>query len=252
MDVVIGAPIYRKGTYVIDKFLENQRDIQREYPSCELVLATNEVDLAGELERQLDSYGLRGTVISYETVKPGYARNKVWHIACGREALRRYMVLHTEARYFLSVDTDMVYDPGVIERLQHEIQNCDAVFSGYEMRDNGIGLAGGGCIMLNRATIEKVRFRCIEFKNGETITEDNALELDLFRLRRRVKKGFFISIAHYINMAEAKVVTPREVGRLYRMMNHALIRYALIRISIIVHYNIPWKLKIMSNRFFRA
>jgi len=252
MDVVIGAPIYRKGTYVIDKFLANQRDIQREYPSCELVLATNEADLAGELDLQLDSYGLKGKVIRYETVKPDYARNKIWNIACGREALRRYMLLHTGAKYFLSVDTDMVYDPGVIKRLQHEMQNYDAVFSGYEMRDNGIGLAGAGCMMLNRATMEKVRFRCIEFKNGETITEDNALEMDLFRLRRRVKKGFFVSIAHYINMTEAKVVTPREVGRLYKMINHALIRYALIRISIIGHYNIPWKLKTVSNRFFQA
>lgn len=252
MDIFVGAPIYRRGIYVIDKFLANQRDIQREYPSCELVLATDELDLVKELDQQFDSYGLRGKVIRYETVKPDYARSKVWHIACGREALRQYMLLHTEAEYYLSVDTDMVYDPGVIKCLHHEIQNYDVVFSGYEMRDYGIGLAGAGCIILSRATMEKVRFRCIEFKNGETITEDNALEMDLFRLRRRVKKGFFISIAHYITMTEAKKVTPREVRRLYKITNNALIRYALLRISIIVHYNIPWKLKIVSNRFIQA
>ena len=91
MNVVVGAPVYRQGAYVIDKFMSNQQEIQRAYPSCELVLATNEADLADDLKHLLRRWELRGRVITYETVKPDYARTRVWNIACGREAMRRYM-----------------------------------------------------------------------------------------------------------------------------------------------------------------
>ena len=92
IDVVVGVLIYRQGAYIIDKLLANQKEIQQEYPSSELVLATNEGDFVQELERLLSHWGLRGRVILYETIKPEYARSKVWNIACGREAIRRYIL----------------------------------------------------------------------------------------------------------------------------------------------------------------
>ena len=63
MNVVAGVPIYRQGAYILHKFLANQKEIQREYPSCELVLATNEADFCNELAELLSFYGLRGRVI---------------------------------------------------------------------------------------------------------------------------------------------------------------------------------------------
>ena len=252
VNVVIGTPIYRAGAYILDRFLANQKEIQQKHPSSELVLATVEHDFADELEALLSSLGIRGKVLSYETIKPDHARSMVWDVACGREALRRYMLSQTKAKYMLCLDADMTYDPNIIEIMGRETQGYDVVFSGCPLRDFGTGLAGSGCMMLSRGTLEKVEFRCCEFKNGEAMSEDNLLEMDLFRLGSRIKKGFFLSISHYKSENEARHIDPRPVGVLRRIANSPLVRYGLIRASLIVHYNIPWKLKVLLNRFLGA
>lgn len=71
-DVVVGVLVYRQGAYIIDKFLANQKDIQREYPGSELVFAVNETDFVAELKQLIDSYDVKADVILYETVKPHY------------------------------------------------------------------------------------------------------------------------------------------------------------------------------------
>ena len=252
MNVVIGTPIHRAGAYILDRFLANQKEIQQNHPSSELVLATVEHDFADELEALLSSLGIRGKVLRYETVKLDHARSRVWNVACGREAIRQYMLSQTKAQYLLYLDADMTYDPNVIEIMEREIQGYDVVFSGCPLRDFGTGLAGSGCMMLSRGIVEKVEFRCCEFENGEVMSEDNLLEMDLFRLGSRIKKGFFLSISHYKNENEARHIDPRPVGVLRRIANSPLVRYGLIRASLMVKHNIPWKLKVLLNRFLGA
>jgi hypothetical protein len=249
VNVVIGTPIYRHGAYVIDRFLSNQKQIQQNYPSSELILATCEYDFINELKSLVSSWKLRGTILPYEVVKPEHARSKIWNIACGREAIREYTLSQTEAGYLLFLDADMTFEPSVIKIMEKEIQGYDVVFSGYPTQRYGIGLAGGGCVMLARSILKKVKFRCYEFKNGEVIFEDNVLEMDLFRLGGRIKKGFFLSINHYISATEARQIAPRPVRILQKITNCAFVRYGLIRASIIIHYNIPWKLKILLSKF---
>jgi len=239
MNVVVGTPVFRQGAYVIDKFMSNQQEIQRAYPSCELILATNEVDLADELDHLLRRWELRGQVIAYETMKPDYARTRVWNIACGREAIRQYVLSQTEAQYYMSMDADMVYDPAVIAIMEAEIQGCDVVFSGYPLRNWGTGLTGAGCMMVNRATLEKMTFRCVEFKNGERMSEDSMVEMDVFRLGRRIKKGFFLNITHYVSETEAEHVAPQPVGTYRRIATSAPVRYGLIRSSLMTRRNVP-------------
>jgi hypothetical protein len=255
MEVIVGAPTYRQGTYVIDRFMLNQQAIQRESPSCELVLATNEADLAGEMEQLLDFYGLRGKVITYETVKPEHARSWVWNVACGREAIRQYMLSQNNAKYYMSVDTDMLYDPAVVEIMKTEIQGYDVVFSGYPYRYAGVGLTGGGCVMINRETLEKVAFRCAEFRNGDTMTEDSMFEIDSFRQGCRIRKGLFLSVSHYISENEVKHVSPQPVGTYRRIMTSAFIRYLFIQTSLIVRCNIPrrlWRAKWRISKKIRS
>jgi len=247
-DVVVGALIYRQGAYIIDKFLANQKEIQREYPSSELVLATNEGDFVHELERLLSHWGLRGRVILYETVKPEYARSRVWNIACGREAIRRYTLSQSEVRYFLSLDADLICDADIIKIMEKEIQGYDIVFNGCPLRDYGIGLAGAGCVMINRSILEKIRFRCAEFKNGDVMFEDNLLELDSFRLRSKIKRGFFLYVSHYKSANEARNIEPHPVSLYQRIRNSVLVRYVLIRASFVVKRNIPWRLKIIADK----
>ena len=107
-------------------------------------------------------------------------------------------------------------------------------------------------MMLTRNILEKIRFRCYEFKNGEVIFEDNVLEMDLFRLGSRIKKGFFLSINHYRSVTEARYIAPQPVGMLRKVANFAFARYGLIRASIMTRHNIPWKLKILLSKFLGA
>ena len=248
MNVVIGTPIYRQGAYVLDKFLSNQKSIQQSYASSELVLATCEYDFIKELESLISFWKLRGTIISYEVVKPNHAHSKIWNIACGREAIRNYTLFQTEASYLLFLDADMTFEPSVIRIMEHEIQGYDAVFSGYPLQRHGIGLAGAGCMMPTRNTLDKIRFRCYEFKNGEVIFEDSVAEMDLFRLRSRTKKGFFVSVNHYTSATDAKCITAQPIGLRRGIANCPFARYALIRASIMLKYNIPWKLKVGFSR----
>jgi len=248
LDVVIGTPINSKGTYIIDKFLSNQKQIQSRYPSSELVLATDENELVGELEGFIKLWKLKGHVLPYEVAKPDHAQSNIWEIAFGREAIRRYMLNQTEAEYLLFLDADMTVEPSIVSIMKQEIEGYDVVFSGYPLRNHGIGLAGAGCAMLKRSVLEKLNFRCYEFKNGEVIFEDNVLEMDLFRLRSRVKKGFFLTINHFNNADNMKQITPRPVGAFRKLINHPLLRYGLLKDSIALRCNIPWRLKVIISK----
>ena len=252
MEVVIGTPIARQGSYLIDRFLANQKDIQAACPSSALVLATSEPDYVDDLKSLVDSPHLRAEVIHYQVAKPDYACSRLWDIAGAREAIRKHTLAHTDARYLLFLDADMIFDPSVVATLQSEIQGYDAIFSGYPLRDHGLGLAGNGCVMLSRSSLEKLEFRCYEFRNGEVIFEDNVLEMDLFRLRRRVRKGFFVPITHYSSHGDFRHVEPQRVGLARRMVNWPPARYALIRASIALHFNIPWRLKVLLSRLTPA
>lgn len=248
MKVVVGTLIYRQGAYILDKFLANQKEIQQEYLSSELILATNEIDFVADLERAVSNYGLKGRVITYETVKPDYARSRVWNVACGREALRQYVLSQTDAQYFLSIDADMVCETAIIKILKEKIRGYDVVFNGCPIRGYGVGLCGAGCMMLSRNILEKVKFRCIEFKNGDVMFEDNLLEMDLFKQRAKTKKGFFLHCSHYKNETEARRIAPQPIGMHRILTTSSFFRYLLICSSIVVKRNIPWRLKTFTDR----
>jgi hypothetical protein len=73
--------------------------------------------------------------------------------------------------------------------------------------------------------------------------------MDLFRLGSRVKKGFFLSLSHYISAAEVKHIAPQPVGILRKIVNYPFVRYWLIRVSLMTRYNIPWRLKGFLGKF---
>jgi len=132
-DVIVGVPICRRTSFVLDKFLANQREIQTAYLGCRLVLATDEPDFVEELKEQIRLHSVRGDVIAYETTKPDYARSRFWAVACGREALRQY-ALSSGGEYFLSLDSDMVYAPSVIGTMKDKMKCHDVAISGYSMK----------------------------------------------------------------------------------------------------------------------
>jgi hypothetical protein len=251
VNVAVGTLIYREGAYIIDKFLANQKQIQQVYPLSMLIFATSEADFIDDLNRLITSWELNATVIHYEVVKPHYAGNRIWNITCGREALRDYVLSKTGAHYLLFLDADSILDPSVIVRMKEEIKGYDVVFSGYPLRNYGIGLAGCGCLMLTREVLEKIAFRCYEFKNGEVIFEDNVLEVDLFNLRSRIKKGFFVRLEHYRDENDFVYIDPQPVGIFRKAVNSAFPRYLLNKMSILMHCNIPWRFKVFYNKLIK-
>jgi hypothetical protein len=246
-DVILGTPLCRRTAFVLDKFLSNQQEIQQAYPDCSLVLATDEPDFVAELEEQIKLYHLRGEVIGYKTVKPDYARSRIWSVTCGREALCRY-ALSQGAEYLLCLDGDMVYESSVISIMKTKIQSFDVVYSGFRLRPDGSLGFGSSCLMLNRKMLSKITFRCYEFKNGEEIDDGEALVLELLRCHARFNKGIFVSVRHYMNRHECYASEPQPLGWFRILANRPLVRYILIRMSILARYNIPLKLHILLYR----
>jgi hypothetical protein len=243
---MVGTPISRRTSFALDKFLSNQREIQQAYPDCSLVLATDEPDFVAELKEQIGRYYLKGEVITYETVKPDYARSRIWSITCGREALRRY-VLSQGAEYLLFLDGDMVYAPSVISTMKARIQDFDVVSSGYRLPPHGVWGFGAGCLMLNREILSKITFRCYEFKNGQTIDEDLLLDVDLFSCHARVSKGIFVYIKHYINNQEYYEIEPRPMGWFRAVTSNLLVKYILTRVSILLRWHITHNLRFLLD-----
>jgi glycosyltransferase involved in cell wall biosynthesis len=246
-DVIVGAPICRRTAFALDKFLDNQREIQQAYPGGELVLATEEPDFVDELKERIVRYHLRGDAIAFELVRPANARHWAWAVAGGREAIRKY-ALSRGVDYLLCFDSDMTYDPSVISIMKEKIRGFDVVSSGYRLPRYGAWGFGGGCVLINRKTLNKIKFRCYEFKSGFAITEDEWLDVDLFSCRARVKKGIFVPIRHYTESGQYYAIKPQPVGWLRRLANRPLVRYILVRMSVLFGFNIAGKLHILFYR----
>jgi hypothetical protein len=245
--VIVGTPICRNSAYILDKFMSNQKQIQLSYPSSELVLATCESELVEELRDILAFVELRGTVIKYDVIKPEYAKSNIWNITCGREAIRRYVLDRPGASRLLFLDSDMVFEPPVIRRLEREMTGYDLIFSGYALRNYGKGLVGAGCMMITSNMLEKIKFRCYEFKNGQVIFEDNLIEMDVFQAGGKIRKGYFVSVDHYVNESVAIHLDPQEIDVIRRVTSSSFVRYCLIKASVILKWNIPWALKVFLN-----
>jgi hypothetical protein len=261
--VIVGAPIYRGGTFVIDKFLENQKEIQNNYPSSELVLATEQKDFIEELRGMLRRWDVRGTVILFEVVKPDYARAQNWHTTCGREAIRQYIVSETEASHLLFIDADMTCDPHIINILKKDIEGCDIVTSGYPGHQNAHqsmprehlqhydALTGGtGCLLITRDALKRIVFRCIEFNNHRVIDESEVLEMDSYSAGLKLKQGYFLTIDHYSKDGNVGHIEPHPVSLLRKTTNSRLLRYILLKASVKCKCNIPNELYKLRSRFF--
>jgi len=105
--------------------------------------------------------------------------------------------------------------------------------------------------MYTRNTLGRIRFKCLEFRNGEVLP-GVPCELDLIRLGGKVKKGFFLSLCHYRNENEARCVTPQPLGLLRSITTSRFVRYALIRASLLIKHDISGRLQHLVYRFFGA
>jgi hypothetical protein len=250
IEVLVGTTAVRKSSFALGHFLRNLYDIQNAYSGSELVIATDEPDFVGELESLLREYRLKSRVVVYRTEKPDYAKNhRIWSMTFGREAIRRY-ARGTDASYLLSLDADMTYDSKIINILLDEIGEYDVVQSGYMMRSKAINALGFGlgCSLIKKEALDKIEFRCLEFKTGQIIEEGNAFEMDLVRRNLKIKKGIFLSINHYSSNREMIPINPGSLTRLQKITTYPLLRYLILQLSIMFRYDITRYLQIFVYR----
>jgi hypothetical protein len=243
-DVFVGTVVGRQRAFAFDKFLQNQREIQNNYPNTALIVATDEFDFIEDLEKKLTEYGIAGKIIPYVTEKPVYAEGRVWSITYGRNAVREYFLTQTNADHLMYIDSDMTCDPEVITIMKDQIgDRYDVVVSGYRLRHFGIGLVGClGCAIMNRKILGKVPFRCIEYRNHEVIDEGFLFEMDLFTHHAKVKKGLFLKINHYTDNEHFYSIEPGKISISRKITTNIVIRSILTKISIILHYDIAARL----------
>lgn len=250
--VIVGTPIFRAGAFVIDKFLENQREIQNNYPSAELVLATEQKDYIEELKGMLKRWGVRGDVILFEVVKPDSARIlQPWTLACGREAIRQYTLSKMQASHLLFIDSDMTCDPHIINIMLKELGNSDIVASGYPGRLCGIQTGGIGCTLFTRETLNNITFRCYEFSNHRVLADSDMLDMDTFDRRLKFKHGYLLAIDHYDRDGSSRHIEPHPVSLLRKVTNSRLLRYILLKVSMKCKHNLPIALYELRLRFFK-
>ena len=148
----------------------------------------------------------------------------------------------------------MIYEPAIISVLKGKMHGFDVVFSGYQFISpqrfpRGEWGFAGGCILINRETLNKIPFRCYEFKNGEVFFEDELFYMDLFKYRSRVNRGIFISIKHYKNNHEYYAIEPQPMGWFKTLTNTPLARYIVTKTNVMVRHHIDHKPRVLLNRF---
>ena len=237
MKVLIGTTVIRKYAFVLDKFLENQKNIQNNFIGSELVIVTDEINFLEELRNYFIRYNLKGEVVYYKIQKPDYAKDRIWSITCGREAIRQFAIKN-KPDYLLSVDADMIFDNSLIQIFLGISNGFDVVQSGYKGRatDNiGFGLS---CTLISKDIFEKLVFRCKEFKNGQLICDGDMFEYDAFRKGAKIKKGIFVEIEHYVDTKKKIAIKPYNLTLQKRLLVSPAMRYLMVASSLCLRYDL--------------
>ncbi|MEM0302997.1 MAG: hypothetical protein QXI54_07510 [Archaeoglobaceae archaeon] len=85
MKAIIGAPVNSKSAFILEKSIENQKEIHKTSKiECKTVFATEENEFAEKLKKKVEK-GFE--VIEFEILRPVNAKDRIWNIASARNAI---------------------------------------------------------------------------------------------------------------------------------------------------------------------
>ncbi|TDA25330.1 MAG: hypothetical protein DSN99_08530 [Archaeoglobi archaeon] len=235
--VIIGVPISPQTEYLLEKFLKNQKEIQEKTRvDVKTVFATEDEQFAKKLRTCCKEYGINCEVILFEAKRPLNAKNRIWNIVAARNAIRDYF-LNSNAEYLVFIDSDMIFDPDILNKLIEKVKKgYDVVYNGYLDKDGlGINLTGFGGTLIKRRVMEKIVFRCKE-NNGRVIDEAVFFEIDLFKMGAKVFRSFLAYNEHHGKTTA--ICHPRELKLTEKIRNSPYFRVPIHMISATLGYDL--------------
>ncbi len=240
--VILGVPVNAKSGYIIEKFLQNQKEIQEKSQKTITVFATEDLEFAQKLDILLKGYKVKYKILTFEIERPTNSNDRIWNIVSARNVIRDFF-LQSNADYLIFTDADMIFDSEIISKLVEIAEKgYDVVYNGYSNKSiqRRIALGGFGGTLLKRWVAEKIKFRCKE-KNGRVIDEGVFLEVDLVKMGAKVYKGFISYSEHYDEDKVAPTITmPRELDLNEKIGNNIYFRSFFHIFSIALNFDILW------------
>ncbi len=238
--VIIGVPVNAKSGYIIEKFLQNQKEIQERSQETITVFATEDIEFAQRLDILSKSYKISYEILNFEIKRPINTNDRIWNIVSARNAIRDFF-LKSNADYLVFMDADMIFDPEIVNKLVKIAEKgYDVVYNGYSNKSvqKRINLTGFGGTLLKWWVMEKIKFRCKE-RNGRVIDEGVFLEVDLVRIGAKVYRGFVSYCEHYDeNKVTPTITMPRELTLNERIGNNIYFRSFFHIFSIALSFDV--------------
>lgn len=199
MNIFIGVPVNKRGSYIIDIFLKNQEDIVKGsvYP-IKIVFASEESGFLKELTEKLSIRNLHYFLLPFNVVRPEGSTDRIWGITQAREAIRNHAVrMNADALIFL--DCDMVYDIDIVNKLLEKMQDgFDVVYNSYLLKNGKLTMNGFGGTLINKKMLAIVPFRCYESNTHDfVIDEGTYFEMDLLKNHANIFRGIIVNSIHY-------------------------------------------------------
>jgi hypothetical protein len=226
MNIVIGIPISEKKSYIFDKFINNQIKIKQKTPiQTQIIFSTEDSKFADKINILLTNSELDYKIVVF-AIDPEKS-DRLTKITQAREAIR-IEFLKTNSEYLAFFDSDMLFNPNILNILYSKIDKFDVVYNSYLVHNNKICNNGLGTCLIKRQVLSKIKFRSLTlYKYGAYIDEGFYFELDCLHLGYKILEGAFASSCHYSNPTDFNRLEPCEKGRWEKIVHSRLARYIL-------------------------
>lgn len=231
MKVIIGVPINKQGSFVLDKFLKNQEIIKKNtITPTSLIFTTDEVGYVEELKSKLNTCQLDFEIITFDLIKPIWSKNRIWSITQARESIRKYSTANN-ADYLIFFDCDMVYENTVINDLINKAETgFDVVFNSYLLKNGKLVMNGFGGTLINRKIVETVPFRCYQTRKGDAVIDEGFyFEMDSLKKNAKIFRGIIADSIHFCNQTTFLILKKRPLTSIEKIKSLPLMRITMAK-----------------------